>query len=300
MAVRSFEAKLALIEGLRARPENARAELEKMLAQKNNFLVARAVEVAAELELVDLFPAMEAAFRRFLEDAADTDKTCRAKTAIVRALVAGDHRAEEIYLAGIRHVQLEPVFGGRQDTAVELRGLCADALVKFHSPDVVERLAVLLADAEKGARAAAARSIGDSGRREGVPLLEFKILIGDAEPEVLTECFASLLRLSAVEFVEPYLSSEDPVLTESAALAFGEARVEGTERALIAASEREETRKVVYLALAMMRTRIAIDHLLAMIEAGDERAVEALEIYRYDEALMARVRAALDRAKTLP
>ena len=37
-------------------------------------------------------------------------------------------------------MQLEPVYGGRQDTAVELRGLCADALVKFHYPDVVDAL----------------------------------------------------------------------------------------------------------------------------------------------------------------
>src|SRR5688572_24467206 len=202
MAARSFEAKLELIEQLRTKPDGARAELPKMLAQKNNFLVARAAEVIGELELVELYPELEAAFLRLLENAVETDKTCRAKTAIAKVLIARDHRAEEVYAAGIRHVQMEPVFGGRQDTAVELRGLCADALVKFHSPNVVEKLAVLLADPEKGARASAARSIGDSGRHEGVPLLEFKILIGDDEPEVLTECFASLLRLSALEFVE--------------------------------------------------------------------------------------------------
>jgi HEAT repeat protein len=188
---------------------------------------------------------------------------------------------------------MEPVWGGRQDTAVELRGLCADALVKFFHPDVTDELALLLADPEKGARAAAARSIGDSGRRDGVPLLKYKIRIGDPEPEVLTECIASLLRVSQdADFVAPLLSSDDPAMAESAALAFGEARIDGTEPLLIAAAEDAPEKKVLYLALAMMRTKAAIDHLLSVIERDEwdaGAAIEALQIYRHDTVLMARI-----------
>ena len=287
---RSLEQNLALIEELRGDGQKARPELAKMLKHKNNFLVARASEVAAEHGLEDLYPLIEEAFFRFMEDAVETDKTCRAKTAIVKSLVAVDRRAYEMYLAGIAHRQMEPVYGGREDTAVELRVLCADALVKFHHPDAVELLALLLADPEKGARAGAARSIGDTGRRDGVPLLKYKVTIGDQEPEVMTECFASLLRLGSdnVEFVRPFLYG-DTMLAESAALAFGEARIEGSEPVLIAAAKDSMHKKVIFLALAMMRTKASIDHLLSVIEAGDDSAIEALEIYRHDTALMARI-----------
>ena len=57
-----------------------------------------------------------------------------------------------------------------------------------------------------------------------------------------------------------------------------------------------------FLALAMMRTRAAIDHLLGVLESARSRsnasakaALEALQIYRHDDALMARVAAALAR-----
>jgi HEAT repeat protein len=291
MVRRSLEQNLAFLEQLRSSdPAKAGAELEKLLGHKSNFVVARATEVSAELGL-DLFTEMEEAFARFLVNGVETDKTCRAKVAIVKALVEADRRSD-IYLTGLKHVQMEPVWGDppRQDTAVELRGLCADALVKFHHPDVVDLLAVLLADEERGARASAARSIGDTGRRDGVPLLRYKATIGDPESEVMTECFASLLRLGRdnVEFVEPFLAN--PATAESAALAFGEARLEGTEPVLIAAAERSFQKKVFYLALAMMRTKTAIDHLLSLIEGGDDGAIEALEIYRHDTALMARIR----------
>ncbi len=302
MARRTFEAQLELVESLRKKPpQEALPELERMLRHKNNLLVARAAEVAVELGIDALFPSIEGAFFRFLQNGAETDKTCRAKTAIVRALLAANHRADEVCLAGIAHVQLEPAWGPPEDTAVELRCLCADALVRLHVPDVVEKLAILLADKERGPRAAAARAIGDTGRREGVAVLELKVLIGDPDPEVLTEAFASLLRLAqdTVAFVEPFLTSADPALAESAALAFGEARIDGTENILIDAAERQVLgRKVLYLALAMMRTKAAIDHLLGKIEGGSDgeakAAIEALEIFRHDQALMARVTALME------
>ena len=64
---RSLEQNLALIEELRGDGEKARPELAKMLKHKNNFLVARASEVAAELGLEDLYPLIEEAFFRFVE-----------------------------------------------------------------------------------------------------------------------------------------------------------------------------------------------------------------------------------------
>ena len=48
--------------------------------------------------------------------------------AIARALFALDYDGEGLYLAGMRHVQMEPGWGGSSDTAVELRGMCAMGL----------------------------------------------------------------------------------------------------------------------------------------------------------------------------
>ena len=58
---------------------------------------------------------------------------CWAKNALAQTLAAFDYQDKELFLAGMRHVQLEPVWGGSSDTAGPLRGLCALALVNYRS-----------------------------------------------------------------------------------------------------------------------------------------------------------------------
>lgn len=292
MAARSLEARLARVAELRANPTEAESEIPRFLRQKSNLLVSRAAEVVGALELESLYPLLAETFFRFM---AEEDPTCRAKTAIARVLSEREHRADEVFEAGVRHVQLEAVWGGREDVAVELRCISADVLVRVRHPEVMERLVELLVDPERGARVAAARAIGDTGRRDGIPLLRYKILLGDEEPEVLTEAFSSLLRVdeSCVDFVVPFLG--DAARFESAALALGDARVSGTETVLITALEGRPPaeRHTLRIALAMMRTKTALDHLLEVVKRGDpadaKSAAEALRIYRHDEALMARL-----------
>ena len=43
------------------------------------------------------------------------------------ALEQIDHAEAAVFLAGVRHVQLEPAWGGSQDTAAPLRAACAAA-----------------------------------------------------------------------------------------------------------------------------------------------------------------------------
>ena len=74
---------------------------------------------------------MEVAFDRFLVEPLKNDKLCRAKIAIVQALDKIEHGRQKVFERAAGHVQLEPVFGGREDTAAALRGaalfaLCAD------------------------------------------------------------------------------------------------------------------------------------------------------------------------------
>ena len=78
----------------------------------------------------------------------------------------------DVYQRGIRHVQLEPVYGGKQDTAVQLRGTCGLALVRVHHPDYLIALAGA-ARRSRGrlARRIAAQALGYSENPAAQPLL---------------------------------------------------------------------------------------------------------------------------------
>jgi HEAT repeat protein len=212
----AFDKKIEALEALRLAPESpARSEqLRKALKDRNNFLVAKAAGVAAHLGEAVLIPDLVAALNRFLVDASKSDPQCWAKNAIVKALKDLGHDESEVFLRGIVHVQLEPVWGGRQDSAAVLRGSCALALVACRMDDIeiLGVLAELLADPEKPARLDAARAIAQLGRMEGAPLLRLKALCGDEDSEVIGECFLALSSLNAaqaVPFIARFLQSPD-------------------------------------------------------------------------------------------
>src|SRR5437016_5762832 len=141
---------LAAIHALRDAPRapEALARLRRGLGDKSNFVVAAAAEVVAAAEIAELLPLLPPAFERFLVAPAKTDKGCKAKTALADALYSNASQDETLFRIGLRHVQPEPVWGGQQDSAAELRGICALALAQISPPGVVEDLADLLADKE--------------------------------------------------------------------------------------------------------------------------------------------------------
>src|SRR6185503_10592117 len=119
----------------------------------------------------------------------------------------------ELYRTGIRHVQHEPTWGGRSDTAAPLRALCGLGLVQVGSPDAVTELAVLLADKEADARIGAASALGHCGPT-ATPLLRFKVLTGDEEPSVIAECLNALMAISpsvSFEFVARFVDPSYPL-----------------------------------------------------------------------------------------
>ena len=61
----------------------------------------------------------------------------------------------EVALRGMRYEQWEPVYGGRVDTAANLRGRCAVMLARMRYPEAHIELVRLLVDAEAPARLAA-------------------------------------------------------------------------------------------------------------------------------------------------
>lgn len=131
------------------------AKIIAALAHKSNHVVALAASIVAERGINDVAPALEAAFQRFISGG---DPGCQAMEAIARALESLDVRAQDLFLAGIRHVQMEPVWGGQEDTAVGLRSMCATGIVNSRHSDAALELARLLADPYKNARAAAAHA----------------------------------------------------------------------------------------------------------------------------------------------
>src|SRR6266852_5744188 len=83
------ETKVAHLKTLRNDPHSSAAltELRKVLADRSNYVVARAAEIVGEFEIRTLAPELVAAFHRLTIEPAKTDPQCLAKTAIVEALV---------------------------------------------------------------------------------------------------------------------------------------------------------------------------------------------------------------------
>ena len=213
MKRRPLEETLLALRRVRQAPgsEASQRELRQVLGGEGSHAVARAAALVGELGLEALVPDLVAAFPRFFEEPERADPGCSAKTAIVEALRRLEQDERALYRRGAAHVQMEPVFGGRVDTAVDLRGTSALALAESAGGDVLVDLAHLLADPEAPVRASAARAVAVHGRDGGVPLLHLKALAGDAEPRVVAECLLSVLRLDprdGLAFVASFFDRE--------------------------------------------------------------------------------------------
>jgi HEAT repeat protein len=196
-------------------------------------------------------------------------------------------------------VQLEPVWGGSADAAVELRGICAAGLARTNYPQVTWELAHLLADPDPSARMAAARAVAHAGRDEGAALLAMKIRLGDKEPAVTAECLAALLRLApakGVDVAAGYLDHPDDELRMAALMALGESRRPEALKLLKQRYEAElnvAKRGPLLLPIALTRQPDAIEFLIAIVDeerpAAAAEAVAALATFRGDDTVRARV-----------
>jgi HEAT repeat protein len=294
-------AQLAELKDSTQDPSSAESikNLQTALADRSNHLVALAAGIAGDNEITLLEPDLVTAFDRFMTNPIKRDPGCAAKIAIIETLLRLDAGQEDLYLRAIRHVQMEPVYGGREDTGSGLRAASALALVQVNSLDVMVELADLLADGESDARIGAARAIGFAGKEASHPLLRYKILVGDPDARVLYECFVALLRIdpqSSLSFVGDNIQSDDPAVAEVAALALGESRLAQAFPILQAHwTEVEEfsVGRAILLALALLRYEPATDFLIALVaEAPFHQAADslgALEMYRHDKELWRRV-----------
>jgi HEAT repeat protein len=278
--------------------------IKPFLADKHFRVVAKAAALAGERSLPGLTPELIGAYARFLDDPVKRDPNCIAKGAIARALVSLGCEDVDFFVNGSRYKQLEPVWGGSADTAIDVRCSCAMGLVGTGYSRAVQELTALLNDEESRARAGAARAISCANPREAEAVLRLKVLVGDEEAEVIGECFTGLLSIAPIEclpFVATYLSSESEAVRDFAALALGELRnpkaVEHLRNAWDAAGPFGDFRIVLIRAAALNRTEAAFDWLISLIESGAQAhadaAVEALAVYERNTKLNERIKQAL-------
>ncbi len=209
-------------------PETVSKELRAYLANRSNLVVAKAAKIAGELHATELISELVAAFERLMKDPQKLDKRCAAVTEIVGALYEMDYCEPEVYLRGLRHVQMEASFGPPVDAAAALRGMCAQGLLRTRYRDALTEVLQLLVDREPPARLGAVRALALNGGEAGVLLLRLKALTGDAEPEVLGQCFSGLLAAApeqSLAFVAKYVDDEDESTAGAAIWALGESRL---------------------------------------------------------------------------
>jgi hypothetical protein len=294
MANRKIEEKLERLSLLRAAsPSEATIALRAAIDDRANVVIAKAAKIAAELELHDLIPDLVRAFDRLFEKPVERDPQCWGKNAIAIALRDLGYQSSEPFLRGLRHIQMEPVWGGREDTAQVLRAACCAALPQcadLTRDEMLRHLVDAITDVSDKVRVDAARSLEHMGGADCALLLRLKARIGDKESHVTGQAFESLLRLErdgALPFVAEFLDSDDDEVCGEAALALGSSRLPEALAILKQACKRPRdwNRKQVFLrGISASRLPEAIEFLLDLVNssrAGEPaQALDALALHR--------------------
>lgn len=313
MAHRDFEQRVQALEELRGRSADAGtlSALRQALADRNNFVVAKAAQIAEEKNAAELLPDLARAFERFFTNAIKTDPQCWAKNALSRALARLGCTDKDVFLRGLHFRQMEPVWGGRSDSATTLRATCAHALLACDAlPDqeVLLLLTDLLADPEKQVRIEAVRAIERIGTI-AIPVLRLRALLPGEDPEVRGACFHALLKLDAarsIAFVAQFLQAGDDLSAE-AAFALAETHMADALTLLIDGRTSAEPVNpwfagVLVSAIAMTRLPAAAQYLMELIAAEDgeaPNAIEALSRFFPDAETHRRLRRAVDATGSL-
>lgn len=269
-----IEQALDRLSSLRSAQDGAlEKEIGAFLRNRSNLVIAKAAKIVRERKLNALVPDLVAAFQKLMADPARLDKRCAALTEIVETLYAFDYTEPDVYLKGLRHVQMEPSFGPPVDAAAHLRGWSALGLARTKHRDALALIVNLLVDPQPPARIGAIRAFAVNGGEAGVLALRLKVLTGDREPEVISECFSGLLLSgseTSVEFVGQYVDAEDAPIAEASILALGAARSPKAVRILTSKWEGAHgaLKKFLLLALSESRNEDALNFLVAELASA--------------------------------
>jgi hypothetical protein len=285
------------------------AELRRALKDRSNLVVAKAAKIAGELRVSEVIPEMVAAFERMMANPAKLDRRCAATFEFATALYALDYTEPEVYLKGIRHVQMEASFGPPVDEAAKLRAQCALGLVRTRHPEAMTAVTELLADSQPHARIGAIRALATNGGESGTLLLRYKALLGDKDPEVIGECFSGLLAADftrSLPFIAKFMDHDDEDVSQSAILAIGAQRRAEAFEVLREKWDRSvftEIRGTLLTAIAMVRVDEATDFLIDLLETSATPAavevVKVLAAYHREERVRERVKKAIEERGSL-
>lgn len=286
-----IQAALAQLDDIPLRTSEGIVQFRKVLKGKSNVVAAKAAKLIGNALWLEMAPELAAELAALLERSGAADKGCVAKTAMARALHQLEHDGPEVFLAGMKCFQREPVWGGSEDVAAELRSICAAGLAGSTYPFKLRALVDLLADSEWRAREGAIRAIAALATDASALLLRFKALVGDSEPEVFSTCLAGLIELegaAALPLVESYTGNRQPEeIRDAAVLALGACRRLDAVEKLIELFSRTidgDRRKTILLALATSRTEPASGFLEELARSGSEQeksmAREAIQYVR--------------------
>ena len=297
----SLDDRLAALRALREQSLTPAliAELRKSIGDRSNLIVAAAASIAGEKTLVELISDLEAAYGRFLVNPLKDDKLCRAKTAVIRALDKMEHRNPDVFLKAARHVQLEPVWGGTEDSAPPLRSAALVALARVEGVASLPMLVDAMVDPARDVRSAAAMALGAIGTESAGLILRLKVRIGDTDLDVLSDCLLGLLTVDPREYlsiVTEFLEPGGAFACEAAAMALGKSRLPEALDPLRGCLERchsHELRQHILLAIAILRRPASIEYLIGLVAVEPEpdaiAALSAIRIHKDDPRLRERV-----------
>ena len=276
--------------------------LRQILRKQNGMVVARAAGLIAEWNESSLNPELVECFYRLNEDGPTDDPQCWGKTAIIKSLSDLAWQETNIYQLGCKTLQLEPVRGGKEDTAVALRVASLNALMQCATVDtslLMALLADLLADESKRVRQEAASLCAYAPPAMATPLLRLKIHLGDTETRVLGTCFDTLLILmpssDSIELVYSFTHSTGALQAEAlASLASSQL----PDAVLLATTSfthlvDSQLRRILLSSFGISPTEEAQSFLLEqLVEPLPEAswALQALEAKFHDDALYEKVK----------
>ena len=285
--------------------EELERRLVKALANRHYRVVAAAAKICEERFVYALEKQLVEAFRRLTNNPVKKDPNCIAKNALIRALTALDCSDVNFFLETLHYQQMEPVWGGSVDTAVDIRGSAAMGLANTGYHRAAMELAPMLMDPEVPVRRQVVQAIAVLRVDQAEPLLRLKAVSGDEEPEVMAEVLSTLIRMEpelSAPFVAAFMEDEDPVVVESAVLALGDATAVETLEPLINHYEeisiQPEERRLLIRGIALHRHERAMSWLLEqLVESSQPIAVaiiETLAEFRHTDPVGRQIAAAVE------
>jgi HEAT repeat protein len=305
MASRKLEDRLDELKQLRKAAtvdSNVVAAVRKGLEDRSNLIVAEAAKLVGDLRILSLVPDLLHAFDRFFEQPGKADPKCWAKTAIAKALTALDYSDSPPFIRGSQHVQMEPVWGGQEDTAAQLRAMCLLALVQctdLRRIEVLRKLVDAMTDPAERVRIEVVGAIEQMSGDEASLVLRLKAHLGDERPIVIGQVFDALLNLErerAVEFVEGFLKKGEAGIRDEAALALGASRLASAVECLMRAWKEPHDHDfgvIILRALSSSRQAVALGFLLDLAKDGSSHekaaALDALQLHRDSPEIQKRI-----------